>query len=69
MICNELITAVNQRFGSGVPLLNLHEWATPHSSSARPSWPEGQRLLPVRIDGLADVLPRPIPEYVLARIQ
>lgn len=68
VICNALIAAVNSRFGSGVPALNLNEWATPNASRARPVRPDGQRLLPVRIDGLAESLPRPVPDGLLSRI-
>jgi hypothetical protein len=68
VICNTLIAAVNARFGSTVPPVNLLEWATPHSSRARPALPEGQRLLPSRIDHLAEQLPRPVPDWLLSRL-
>lgn len=65
VICNTLIDAVNARFGSGVPRMDLMDWATPHSSSLAPVFPEGFRALPTRIDGLAERLPRPLPEGLL----
>ncbi len=64
VICNALIDAVNGRFGAGVPRVNPLEWATPSSSSLRPAFPPDGRALPTRIDGLENVLPRPVPEYV-----
>lgn len=61
VICNTLIDAVNARFGSGVPRLDLMDWASPHSSSLSPSFPEGFRAQPVRVEGLERMLPQPVP--------
>ncbi len=63
VLCNALIDAVNARFTAGVHRVNPLDWATPSSSSLRPAFPDG-RALPTRIDGLQDVLPRAVPEFV-----
>ena len=63
LLCNAMIDAVNARFGSSVPRLDPLDWATPSSSAAQPAWPEG-RVLPARIDGLEEVLPRPLPPFL-----
>jgi hypothetical protein len=64
VICNALIDAVNARFGAAIPRLDVLDWATPSSSAVQPVFPGDGRALPARIDGLQDVLPRPVPEWV-----
>jgi len=61
VLCNTMVDAVNARFGSGVPRVDLMDWATPSASASAPVFPDGFRALPVRVDGLADQLPRPVP--------
>jgi len=57
-----LIDGLNARFGSAIRRVNPTDWATPSASAARPAFPDG--AFPIRIDGLEDVLPRPVPPYV-----
>lgn len=59
VIANALIDAVNLRFGAAIRRVNPLEWASASSSKARPAFPDG-RVYP-RIEGLEDVLPKPIP--------
>lgn len=49
--CNAMIDAVNARFGSTVPRLNVANYATATSSRMRPAGGDGPAL-PARIDGL-----------------
>ena len=62
VICNALIDATNARFGFAIQRVNPTDWATPTSSGAQPAFPDGP--LAPRIDGLADVLPKPVPAFV-----
>jgi hypothetical protein len=61
-MCNALIDAVNARFGFAIQRVNPTDWATPTSSSAHPAFGDGP--LAPRIDGLQEVLPKPVPAFV-----
>lgn len=53
LICNTMIDAVNAKFGSTVPHLNVSKFATTTSSSARPAAAEGG-LRGLRMEGFDD---------------
>jgi hypothetical protein len=58
LMANQLIDAVNTRFGSAIPQVNPSQYASPNASRARPAAPD---RYPSRIEGLQQALDRLFP--------
>jgi lysophospholipase L1-like esterase len=60
LMANQMIDAVNARFGSAIPQVNPLQYASPSASRARPA---GQTRYPVAVDGLQQELEMLYPRF------